>query len=53
MANKDLVEVLQLAERRGVYKEINYYKLRKNDGNVVKVPFFGSLKIGEFIYCPL
>ena len=50
--NKDILEVVQLVERRGVYKEINYYKLRKYDGNIVKLPFYGSLNKGDLIYCP-
>jgi len=50
---QNIVQVLQLVQKKGVYKEILYYKLRKNDGTIVKLPFFGRLVIGSLIYTSL
>jgi len=47
------IEIINLTERRGIYKEINYYKVKKYDGKIVKIPFYGKLKIGSKIYLPL
>ena len=47
------IEILNLVESRGVYKEIKYYKVKKDDGKIVKIPFYGNLKIGSKIYLPL
>ena len=51
--NKEILEVISLGERKGVYKEINYYKLKKSDGVFIRLPFYGSLKKGDLIYCPI
>ena len=45
--------VVRLLNRRGVYKEINNYKIANpNFGSQKRIAVYGSLEIGSLFYCP-
>ena len=53
LKNPDFWTVVRLLNRRGVYKEINNYKIANpNFGSQKRIAVYGSLEIGGLFFCP-
>ena len=49
---QNIYQIVSKLQRRGVYKEVNTYKVKDKEGNFFKVPIFGRicLKKDKYLY---
>ena len=50
LQNKSFLKLVKKVERRGIYKQINYYSFKDLEGNNKVLPVFGNIKNKIFYY---